>query len=633
MRREISLGDNRHHEGRPPVRLRCGLALIAVLAVIPGAAEEHGPVFRLAGYDIRVETELGTFELEVSQREVEPGVEIARLRLTSGSPAAPPHLKLLWSLPSHDVQGLWTTASGPRKTIGPDWYMSTVESKLARHAPVLSLYGGDDGNRLTVAVSDALNTVIIGCGVREEDARLYNRVELFRERHRAVTEVEVELRLDRRPVPFFEALGGVSRWWAEQPGYAPAQVPETARLPMYSTWYSYHQSVEAEALWREVEIARQMGYAAIIVDDGWQTLDSQRGYAFTGDWEPERLPQMKAFVDGVHERGMKLILWYAVPLVGERSAVFPRFEGKYLRYWDGQGAWELDPRYPEVRRHVIDTYRRAIRDWGVDGFKLDFLGRFVANEGTVLTAENGRDYASVSRAADRLMTDILAELRRLKPDVMIEFRQPYIGPLLRRYGNIFRAGDAPNAALANRTRTVDLRLLSGDTAVHSDMVMWHYDEPVEVAALQLLNVLFSVPQLSVRLEDIPRDHFDMVRYYTDYWRRNRRVLLDGRFEPVSPLANYPLLAAYGDDKQIHVAFEETVISLREGPAAAAIDLVNAKSSRRLVAVAPEPLGRYRVRITDVRGTVEVEETVELTEGVHLFSVPSAGLVALERLDR
>ena len=51
------------------------------------------------------------------------------------------------------------------------------------------------------------------------------------------------------------------------------------------------------------------------------------------------------------------------------------------------------------------------------------------------------------------------------------------------------------------------------------MIMWHYGEPVERAAFQLLNVMFAVPQVSVRLQEIPRDHFDMVRFYTDYWRR------------------------------------------------------------------------------------------------------------------
>ncbi|HSG48604.1 MAG TPA: glycoside hydrolase family 36 protein, partial [Longimicrobiales bacterium] len=395
------------------------------------------------------------------------------------------------------------------KTIIPDWGPSEVRSALARHAPVMALFGRDDGNRLTWAVADALEGVTLQSSVREEDARIHGAVHFFTERHRDVDSLEVELRFDTRPVPYHRALRDVARWWEGHPGYTPAPVPDVGRMPMYSSWYSYHQNVSPEALLPEVEAAKALGYEAIIVDDGWQTLDARRGYAFTGDWEPERIPDMKDFVDAVHDRGMKFLLWYAVPLVGEKSKVFSRFQGKFLRYWEGQGAWELDPRYPDVRAHIIETYRTAIRAWGVDGFKLDFLGRFVANEGTVLEAGEGRDYASVNEATDRLMTDILAELRAVKPDVMIEFRQPYAGPKMRTYGNLLRATDSPNSAVANRVRVVDLRVLSGATPVHSDMLMWNVEEPVEAAALQLLNVIFSVPQVSVRLGEIPRDHLAM----------------------------------------------------------------------------------------------------------------------------
>jgi len=400
---------------------------------------------------------------------------------------------------------------------------------------------------------------------------------------------------------------------------------------MYSTWYSYHQNVEAGALLGEVEIAKRLGFDAIIIDDGWQTLDSRRGYAYTGDWEPERIPEMRAFVDGVHERGMKFLLWYAVPLVGERSKIFSRFEGKYLRYWDGQGAWELDPRYPEVREHIIGTYEQALEEWGVDGFKLDFMGRFVARDSTVLEVADGRDFASVNEATDRLMTDLLAGLRRINPEVMVEFRQPYIGPLMRKYGNMFRAGDAPNAAVANRVRTIDLRLLSGSTAVHSDMIMWHYQEPVEVAALQFLNILFSVPQVSVRLEDIPEDHLEMIRFYTGYWTDNRDILLDGMLEARNPLANYPLVRAWDGHKQIAAMYADLVLPL-DGRPSEAIDIVNASVMDRVVVETATPLGRYALTVRDARGRVVATSEIVLDRGLHSLEVPPAGLLALERID-
>lgn len=602
----------------------------AASAIHPATARaQEIQAFQLADVELLVEADLGSFSLGVATRQLEPGLEVAVLTLENDESETPPPLSLSWTLPAHDMQGIWTTGSWSHKTIGPDWSMSGVSSMFARNAPVLSLFGSDDGNRVTIAVSDALNMVRLRAGIREEDATVRGRIELFSERQPATTRTEIEIRIDRRAVPLRESLADVGEWWAAQPGYEPAAVPELARLPMYSTWYSYHQSVSADELLREVELAKELGYEAIIVDDGWQTLDSKRGYAFTGDWEPERIPAMREFVDGVHERGMKLLLWYAMPLVGENSTIFHEFRGKYLRYWDGQGAWVLDPRYPEVREHLIDTYRSAMVDWGVDGFKLDFLGFFVATDSTELTIANGRDFASVSEATDRLLTDVMAELRTMNPDVMIEFRQPYIGPLMRKYGNMFRAADAPHVAMDNRLRTVDLRLLSGSTAVHSDMFMWHAGDSVEAAALQFLSILFSVPQLSVRLERIPSDHREMVRHWTGYWLRNRDVLLDGEFIPHAPLANYPLIEAVTDEKRIVAVYGDMVVRVPEDHGSRALDVVNAGSVSRVVLEIGGRPGLFDYRVLDTRGREIGTGTVELAPGVYRFMVPRSGLLEMK----
>jgi alpha-galactosidase len=605
------------------------LAIVTATFLVPGQVRaQELMTFEVAGYEVVVEGDPGPFELTADTRVIEPGLEIATLTLASAAAETPPPLVLRWSLPAHDIQGIWTTGSWSHKTVGPDWSMSGVSSMFARNAPVLSLFGSDDGNRLTVAVSDGLNTVRVRSGIREEDATVRGRIDLFSERQPATVRTGIEIRFDRRRIPLHESLADVSDWWAGQPGYEPAPVPELARLPMYSTWYSYHQSVSADELLGEVELAKELGYEAIIVDDGWQTLDSRRGYAFTGDWEPERIPAMREFVDAVHERGMKILLWYAMPLVGENSNIFPEFRGKYLRYWDGQGAWVLDPRYPEVREHLIDTYRSAMLDWGVDGFKLDFLGFFVATDSTELTIADGRDYASVNEAADRLLTDVMAELRAVNPDVVVEFRQPYIGPLMRKYGNMFRAADAPHVAVDNRLRTVDLRLLSGGTAVHSDMFMWHAGDTVEAAALQFLSVLFSVPQLSVRLADFPPEHREMVRHWTGYWLRNRDVLLDGKFVPHAPLANYPLIEAATDEKRIVATYGDMVIPVPEDHGRRALDVVNASSASRVVLEVGGRLGRFDYRVVDTRGREIGTGTVELTPGVYRFTVPRSGLLEL-----
>jgi len=610
--------------------LLCTVLLIAAFAPDLAMAQPAAALQRAAGVDFQVLGDLKGFALALGARRLADGLDVVYLKLTSPERRTPPRFTLKWSLPSHDVIGQWTTSRHLNKTIRPDWSDGRLQASMfAREAPVSCLFSSDNRNVLTFAVSDALDTVLTGSGVREEDGLLYNEVVFFSERHESLTEFEAELRLDRRPVPYWKALGDVATWWASQPGYEPVPVPGDAREPVYSTWYNYHQSVDAAVLLKEMVLAKPMGFHSIIVDDGWQTRDSGRGYAFTGDWEPERIPDMKGFVDGCHRLGVKAILWYAVPFVGRNAKVAERFKEKSLRYDERLGAYVLDPRYPEVREYLTGIYRKAIREWDLDGFKLDFIERFVADDRTVLEATGGRDFASVNEATDRMMTDVLAELKKVKPDVMVEFRQPYIGPLIRKYGNMLRASDCPNSYVANRVKTVDLRLLSGATAVHADMVMWHYGEPVEIAALQLLNVLFSVPQLSVRLQEIPKDHYTMVQFYTGYWAANREVLLGGELEPLFPAANYPVVTARRGGKQIVGLYGDMVVGL-DGRASDAIDVVNAKSSKAVVLAAAQDMGNYRYSARDCQGKVVARGRVLLRKGRHDFEVPASGVLALER---
>ncbi len=602
------------------------LLTIAVLLITIGIyADRHSRLpleFKSCGYNLRVEGSSADFSFRTSEKKISNRLSVITITMKAPVPTTPSPVKIKWSQPSCGVAGVWKSNSYLNKTIKPDWYPSKVKSMLAKNAPVIQLFGNSNNNILTFAVSDALNTVELSTGVREEDGRIYCVINLFKEKHKAIKEYSVEILIDRTERPFYKSLNNVASWWASHKGFEPAEVPEIATKPMYSTWYSYHQNMSEQELISEVRVSARMGFKAIIVDDGWQTLDSNRGYAYTGDWKPERLTKMKQLVNTVHKEGLKFILWYGVPLVGEKSETFPRFKGKYLRQWKGQGAWELDPRYPEVRHHIIDTYRRAIADWGVDGFKLDFLGRFVANSNTELTRSNGRDYASVNEATDRLMTDIIRELRKVNKDIMIEFRQPYTGPLMRKYGNMFRVGDCPNSYVVNRVGMVDLRLISGNTAVHSDMIMWTYKERVEDAALQFLNIIFSVPQISVRLEDIPKDHFKMVKFITEYCNRNRETLLNGELKPQNPAENYPVISAHSKKKSVYALYSNQIISPESGN----FDLINATTSKEIHLNCKDNFGKYNYKVFNCMGELKDSGTINLTKRVHTVAVPPSGVV-------
>lgn len=606
--------------------------LISALPIVLLLSAQPSRTVTAAGFEIGITVDLQGFDLKTDVVRVGDGVERLDLTLTSPRSARPPRIALKWRIPSHDVAGHWMTSRVLNKAIRPDWTSGRLQPTMfAKEAPVSTLFSSTNRNVLTFAVSDALNTIQIGSGVREEDGWIYNEVIFFSEPHKAVTEYKASVRIDRRDVPYETVLKDVADWWAAQPGYAPAPVPSAAWGPVYSTWYNYHQSVDSAELLKELEVAKQLGFESIIVDDGWQTLDTNRGYAFTGDWKPERMTDMKAFVEKSQALGVKVMLWYAVPFVGRNASMAARFKDKSLRFTPtGLAAYTLDPRYPEVRQYLIDIYRTALRDWKLDGFKLDFIDRFVADEQTVLEAADGRDFASVNEAADRLMTDVIAQLRKINPDVMLEFRQPYIGPLIRKYGNMFRASDSPNAYVTNKVKSIDLRLLGGTTAVHGDMIMWHEREPVEQAALQLLNILFTVPQVSVKLREIPKDHLAMTKFYIDYYNRNRDVLVKGGIDAPFPTLNYPLVRGYGKDKQIVALYTDVVLALDSSRPTSRIDIVNAKGSRQVVLSLLKDLGTYKYDIRNCLGRVVKQGTITLTKGLVELDVPLSGLVSFER---
>ena len=582
-------------------KIRVIVVLVLFFVLIKSSAQSKN-TYTLNEYNIEIIGDLNGFTLNWETQNIVDGVDIATITLTHPLTKEPPQLKLKWSTPSANVAGYWSTSAFLDKTITPDWGPAKVKSMLSRHSPVICLFGHDDINRQTFAVSEALSTVITSTSVKEENGMVYNEIQLFTEKHKSITSYKVKLRLDTRPINYATALNDVNTWWETFKLYQPSSVPPAAKLPVYSTWYSYHQNVSSESILKECQQAKAMGYETIIVDDGWQTLDSNRGYAYTGDWKPERLTDMKQLVEEVHNLGMKFVLWYAVPFVGEKSEAYKELQSKFLSYWNGQGTYVLDPRYPEVRDFIINTYIQAVESWNLDGFKLDFIGRFRAEEDTELIAENGRDYASVNEATDRLMTDLLKSLRAIKPDILIEFRQPYTGPLMKKYGNMLRASDCPNVAVINRVETTDLRLVSGETAVHADMLMWHYSEPVEVAALQFLNVLFSVPQVSVRLADIPKEQFNMIRFYTEYWLKNRETLLEGKFLPANPQANYPIISGISKTKKITALYGKSTLVL-EADTPKHFDVVNAKMSKEVVIISKRDEVIYNYEIRDCQGNL------------------------------
>ena len=551
-------------------------------------------------------------------------IEVLTLRLSSPTSAVPPRLTVSFDLPQIDAHHKWVPGF-EKTTMPPDWGGRT-ESRLCRSIPLVAYLNDGDRNRACVAVSEAKRTVKMQSGLREENCRLVWKIDFFTEPEAPISAYEVQVRVDVRDVFFGEAVREGAAWIERTAGLKPVESPAAAFDPLYSAWYSFHQNVFEKEIEAECAEAVKLGMKTVILDDGWQTDDNNRGYAFTGDWEisRRRFPDMAAHVRKVKSLGMKYMIWYGVPMIGKNAKCRDRFKGKTLWPW-GPGSWNcLDPRFPEVRDYLIGLYSRAMKEWDLDGLKLDFIDSFEFRGRDPAVAENyaGRDIKSLPEAVDRLMKDVYAALTAIKPDALVEFRQMYMGPGVRQYGNMMRASDCPGDLMANRCRTANLRLTSGRTAVHSDMLEWNAAETPEGAARFVLSSIFSVIQYSVMLRTLPEKHREMVAHWIRFSQEHRQTLLHGDFRPHHYEANYPWIEAESATERIVGVYgQDTVVPLT-APGKAQI-LLNGTGADRLFVEAAAPA------VAEVRDTFgKPVANITLSRGLNGVRVPVSGFLTV-----
>lgn len=588
---------------------------------------------------------------------------------------------IYWFFPSSDVHSMWYTSFKRNSGLNTAW-ASGWQCRGTSNAPICVLHSADGKNRLTFASYDVLHQCEIKVGLIEETGNL--QCQLIGQMHKTREHLKLSFDL-RQSVDYTVPLSHMVKEWEKL--FVPSTVPESALLPVYSTWYSWHQNLSTDGIEGQCRLAKELGCRVVIVDDGWQTQDGSRNYPYCGDWQPceAKIPDMKSHVARVHAIGLKYMLWYSVPFVGFRSKVMSttKFRNKLLYMDYALQTCILDPRFPMVREHIVKMYERALVDWDLDGFKLDFVDsfqlppqskrlsstssalsdplpfeknsssseeekqkpkvRFVnnncpkkskdkLNEHDLLENGEERDTENVEEATDWLLQTIVDRLKIIKPDILIEFRQSYVGPMMRKYGNMFRAADCPNDMITNRERTLDIRLLCGNSAVHSDMLMWNIAESTESAALHLINVLFSVPQISILLDRYPSSHKAMLKHWLQFWSDNRDVLIGGNLHPFHPESHFPLVQSRTPKKLLFAIYDsERVVSIDDANWEQLI-LINGTKSTGCILDVRIDCGPCMPRIWTCTGFPSALVRIDLIRGLHRIDrLPPAGLCILNKM--
>ncbi|MCR5694684.1 MAG: alpha-galactosidase [Clostridia bacterium] len=485
----------------------------------------------------------------------EKGVELYRI---------PGVGKYSWVEPLKNAAGTWYPMGGRDHSLRQWWFPNTEESVFEAGAPVMCVFDYEDKNVITVSLSDSFKRTKISASVDDLGQRdeILLTVEIVDDGLFQQEDHEIIMRVDRRKKEYYETVSEACDWMRSfLKGLI--RIPEAARVPLYSSWYNFHQEPDQELLTEELREASKMGFKTVILDDGWQFEgETTKDYYKCGDWHIalDKFPDFKKFVDDVHSFGMKLMVWFPVPFAGFATEDYKRFKDKMAFDIDSMRAGVYDVRYKELRDYISGTYEHFVDTYGFDGLKLDFVDAW----GTItdLAPKNDEmDHERLFDAVRTLMDEIYEKMTARDPDFLFEFRQVYVGAEIVNHCNMLRVADCAADSVTNRIGIGTLRIVDGATAIHSDMLLWGKQETPVNCMRQMLNIMFSVPQISVLLTKVPAEQKQAVKRFVDYWSANRDVLLDGKFRAPDPGANYSLMSSEKDGKKITVLYSTTEVAL------------------------------------------------------------------------
>ena len=164
--------------------------------------------------------------------------------------------------------------------------------------------------------------------------------------------------------------------------------------------------------------------------------------------------------------------------------------------------------------------------------------------------------------------------------------------------------------------------MTNGIAVHSDPIMWHYDEDAETAAYQLNHTLFAVPQISLDLSKLPEQHIKMLKHYLQYQTENREILLFGEISPRGIAYNYLSVTARGDKKDIIALYGESIADIGIHDC----DVINATGNEAVYLALNRQL-TADLTVTDCMGNiVRHDRNFLLKEGLNKIYVPVSGFL-------
>ena len=571
------------------------------------------------------------------QIETVPGLEETHLihvimQAYTGQTFYIEEFSVTWEIPATDMHGLYF-GGNPRAELShlPFWWKQK-QVCANTGVPFMALVHRAGDNRAAFGLLDQLTETNLMANLSEITRCYEMQFQKPAYKDTANKGMQVQGRYEeilfvsRAQVAWPTVLKTYAEQAASYNAVAEMHVPKQAYDPVFCTWTAIHHDVSHDWIMRNARLAADLGFGTWITDDGWFIEKGQFGdYRHAGDWLPNttKFPDLKAHVEAVQALGFRYILWVAPFMVGKESLAAQQYAHLLIDGQERNHFNNLAPWYPETADIISELMLRLVRDYHLDGLKIDFLDSLRVNT----ERENGKGHNTFGGSIHDILQQATDQLLSIQPDLLIEYRNSYANLASRAYANIYRSSDVPINFTLNRWQAVMLRLLAPDRAVHMDPALWHPEDSDENVAVHLINCIVSVPMVSIDLEQYPASHVQIIRHWIGFYNTHRETIIHGEFKPQLHYGHVPLISFCGASEQIVGLYDNVPVQL--DPDVNTIWLLNASTQLSVYIATPESSAPRRAIFYDKFGHITAEESLESLPS--LLNIEIGGSVEL-RID-
>jgi alpha-galactosidase len=576
-----------------------------------------------------MEGKISPFEATVEIEDFGLQKYILKIYLHSAFAAVPPSFNISVKFPLEKINQIWNSKTWSNKS----FFTLPSYDRAAAEFSIISALTINDQNQVTLTCKDAYDAKFVSSNIKEDNDSIVFSLGFFEDNPPLsnLQDYQAEVLVDFRNVHFSTSIFDASSWFlADQFKKGIASV-DTTNVPVYSTWYPMQRNIPLENITRELDSLKSFNFKSVLVDDGWQALVKMK-VDTSFSYEESSYKTMNLFKEKCDRMGLPLYLWYSIPFMGGNPAVLKKFEGKYIRYRAPRQMYVLDPRYPEVRKHLVSTYSNFLSEWQFDGYWFDFLKEFYPKEGALIEQDKGRDFVSIQLAVDTLYNEMEKRLRTIKPSVFMGQKFSEVGPNLASYQNLLTGFVGVDNVQIVREKMVNNRLLYGKFTPFMEVVAINSREKSEDIALKLQSVLFGNPYLSFFNTTLSQEAKQTIRFWLNYWKMNYEVIFEGIFEPMHVSRFYPVIKVEHEKKTIYMLCEDYTVNL---PLAlhSTLDVINSKASETVHFFIARPGIQYNYEIFNCKG-VSTEKGILKCRNKNVVDVlvPAAGFIRITASD-